>query len=293
MRDTPPVDIAVVGAGRVGTAVAVLLARAGHRIVGVAGGPGTLKRAATFLPGVPVGRVGDVAGSAEVVLIATPDDAIATACDEIVAAGVAGPGRSVGHLSGATGLSALASAEASGASVFCLHPLQTCPSVEAAIERLPGAGFAVTARSDQVGSLVERLARDLGGVPFRLDDDMKPLYHAAAVLASNALVALADAAQRILGTAGVSDPAAMLAPLQRATLDNLDASSAGDALTGPALRGDASTVEGNLRALADHAPDAVAAYVACSRLALDLATRVGRLDAAGRARVDEVLDRWS
>jgi predicted short-subunit dehydrogenase-like oxidoreductase (DUF2520 family) len=82
-------------------------------------------------------------------------------------------------------------------------------------------------------------------------------------------------------------------PLQRSTLDNLARLGPGAALTGPAVRGDAGTIERNLEALANAAPDAVPAYVALARIALDLAVRAGRLDAEARARVDEVLARWT
>jgi predicted short-subunit dehydrogenase-like oxidoreductase (DUF2520 family) len=292
MRQTAPMDVAVVGAGRVGTALAVLLRRAGYRIVGLAGGAGTPARAAAYLPGVPVVDGPAAARSAEVVLIGTPDAAISAACADLAAAGALGPGRLVGHLSGATGLDALAAARASGSSVFCLHPLQTCPTVDLALARLPGSGFAITAADDRVAAIAEALARDAGGVPFRLDDARKPAYHAAAVLTSNALVALTDLATRLLAASGVDDPARVLAPLERATVENLATMSAGDALTGPALRGDAPTVEGNLRALAEILPEAVVTYVVLTDRMLDLAARAGRIDDAARARVEEVLARW-
>lgn len=285
-------DVAVIGAGRVGTAIAVLLSRAGHRMVGLAGGPGTAARAALHLPGVPVLEAPSAARAAEIVLIGTPDSAIADACAGLAASGVLGPDHMVGHLSGATGLSALHSAREEGASIFCLHPLQTCPTVELAIERLPGSGFAVTAEDDRVTGIAERLARDAGGVPFRLADDAKPAYHAAAVFASNALVALTDIAVRLLSASGVEDPMGVLAPLQRATVENLATTSAAEALTGPALRGDADTVEENLRALSAILPDAVAAYVVLSDRMLDLASRSGRIAGGDRARVEEVLARW-
>ncbi|MGH2527167.1 MAG: NAD(P)-binding domain-containing protein, partial [Actinomycetota bacterium] len=80
-------DIAVLGAGRVGTALAVLWSRAGHRIVAVAGGHETRERAATHLPGVPVLDPAEAAEDAEVVVIATPDASIAEVCEQIARAG--------------------------------------------------------------------------------------------------------------------------------------------------------------------------------------------------------------
>jgi predicted short-subunit dehydrogenase-like oxidoreductase (DUF2520 family) len=93
--------------------------------------------------------------------------------------------------------------------------------------------------------------------------------------------------------AGIDDAAAALMPLVLATVENVDRLGAGTALTGPAVRGDAGTVAGNLEALARSAPDAVAAYVAMAQEALTLATETGRLSEEGRARVEEVLARWT
>ena len=90
--------------------------------------------------------------------------------------------------------------------------------------------------------MAERIADDLLGEPFRLSDDLRPLYHAAAVFASNYLVAITAVAERLFAAAGVPDPGAAMAPLQQATLDNMRDSARREALTGPAARGDAGTV---------------------------------------------------
>jgi len=284
------VDISVVGAGRVGTALAVLWQRAGHRIVAVAGGASTAGRAAAHLPGVPVLENAPAAHGAEVVMIATPDAAIANACAQIAPAlerGVA-----VIHASGATGLDVLEEAAAVGARVLSLHPLQTCPTVEAAVERIPGAAFAVTAADEEGFALGEALALDAGGHPFRLADEAKPLYHAAAVFASNYLVTVTALAEVLEREAGVPDPLVALAPLQAATLSNVLRVGPAAALTGPAVRGDAATVLRNLEALAAHVPEAVRPYVVLADLALGLAEHAGRLPAEGREAVEEALARW-
>lgn len=283
--------VAVVGAGRVGTAIAVLLRRAGHPIVGVTGGAATRARAATHLPGVPVLDPVEAVAAAELVVVAVPDDAVAD-----VVAGFARscrPGAWILHCSGALGLSALDAAVATGSRRLALHPLQTFPDVERAIEELPGCAAAVTADDEDGYATGERLAADLGARPFRLSDEARPLYHAAAVLASNHVVALSALAARAFDLAGVSDPSATMLPLQRATVDNVARLGPEAALTGPAVRGDAGTVARNLEALAAGLPEAVEPYVVLSRAALDLAVAAGRLDAGRRASVEEVLDRWS
>src|ERR687891_96422 len=163
-------DIAVLGAGRVGTALAVLWSRAGHRIVAVAGGPETRERAAAYLPGIPMLDSVEASQDAEVVVIATPDATIAELCERIARAGSIRSGSSVAHVSGATGLDALDAATTIGTTTFSIHPLQTIPSVEAGVDRIPGAGFAITATSEKGDALGHRLAEEAGGRPFRLGD---------------------------------------------------------------------------------------------------------------------------
>jgi predicted short-subunit dehydrogenase-like oxidoreductase (DUF2520 family) len=285
-------DIALVGAGRVGTAVAVLLGRAGHSIVGAAGRQGSRARAEKFLPGVPFLPAADAARAAEAVILGVPDDVIASVCADVAAGDAFRGGQLVAHLSGAAPLLALGSARAAGALVLSLHPVQTFPDVEAGIERLPGSAVAVTAWEEEAFRAGERLAGDVGGRPFRISEERKALYHAAAVFCSNYLVAVEGLAERLFRAAGVEDPMEVFGPLARATLDNVLRAGPEDALTGPVARGDAGTIRRNLDALSTHAPDAVAAYVALARASLALADRSGRLSAEGRARVLEVLDRW-
>ena len=237
-----------------------------------------------MLPAVEAASVG------EVVLLAVPDDAITQVCEEMAPS--FGRGRAVAHVSGSVGLGALDAASSAGARTLSIHPLQTCPSVEAALERIPGCAIAVTARDEAGYALGERIAADVGGRPFRLDDGAKPLYHAAAVFASNFFVAMTAVGMDLLRGAGIDEPFAKLAPLQRATLENLESMGPDAALTGPAVRGDQGTVARHLQALATAAPQAIPAYIALTDVALEIGARSGRLSAEDRALVEEVLARW-
>jgi predicted short-subunit dehydrogenase-like oxidoreductase (DUF2520 family) len=286
-------DVAVIGAGRVGTAFGVRLRRAGHRIVAVAGRSETAARVRSHLPAVPVLSPADAARRAEVALIATPDDAIVSTCEAIVAEGGVTTGSVVAHVSGATSLDALRAAEELGATVLSVHPLQTLPDVETAIERLVGCPIAVTARTPAGAALGERLALDVGGRPFALEDGAKALYHAAAVFASNYLVAVTALARDAGVAAALEDPVGLLGPLQATTLENLAAMGPERALTGPVVRGDAGTVARHLEALTAAVPAAVGPYVALARSAIDVAERSGRLRPEGRAAVEEVLRGWT
>ncbi len=284
-------NVAVIGAGTVGTAVAVLLERAGHRIVGISGRANTRDRASSYLPGVPLLEAAAAAAAADLVVIGTPDDVIEQTAEALAAAAAVGPGTSVTHLSGSLGLDVLTAAREAGARILAVHPLQTFPDVDSALERLPGCWIAITAEDEDGNVLGEELADDLQGIPFQLADELRPVYHAAAVFASNYLVTTSAIAATLFDIAGV--PAEAMWPLQRASIDHMEHLGPADALTGPAVRGDAGTVRRNLDALERFAPELVISYVVMARATLDLAERSGRLQPGSRGAVEDVLDAWS
>lgn len=217
-------SIAIVGAGRLGTALTAALRAAGYVVLG------------------PLGRGADARG-ATAVLLCVPDGEIAAA-----AAAVA-HGPLVGHCSGATGLEPLAPHEA-----FSLHPLMTVP-VGATGDMLAGAGCAVDGATPRALAAAEALAAALGMRATRVEDDDRAAYHAAASIASNFLVTLEGAAERLAATAGVDR--ALLAPLVRAAVENWASRGAEDALTGPIARGDEETVARQRAAVAERTPDLV------------------------------------
>jgi predicted short-subunit dehydrogenase-like oxidoreductase (DUF2520 family) len=210
-------SIAIVGAGRLGTALAAAL-----------GASSALGRGAN-----PRG--------ASAVLLCVPDAEIAAAA----AAVERGP--LVGHCSGATGLEVLAPHEA-----FSLHPLMTVPA-GARPGVLAGAGCAVDGSTPRALATAEALAARLGMLATRLAGEDRAAYHAAASIASNFLVTLEGAAERLAATAGVER--ALLAPLVRAAVENWAARGAEEALTGPIARGDEATVARQREAVAERTPD--------------------------------------
>ena len=216
--------------------------------------------------------------AAVAVLLAVPDDAI-----EAVAARRAWrPGMLAVHHSGAHGLEVLDAAAAAGAEVACLHPLQTFP--DRANGSVEGVACAVTAAAS--ADRARQLARDLGMAPFDLAAEAKPLYHAAAVAASNYLTAVEYLAERLFAAAGV--PGAPFWALAEASLRAARDLGPAASLTGPVVRGDAGTLARNRRAVREAAPDLEEAYVALARLALRAA--VERSDAVDRTAVALVLD---
>jgi len=285
----------MIGAGRVGMALAVLLERAHHRVIAATGGEATRERVGKYLKFttfVPAEEAVRAARQAKVVVIGVPDDHIAEVCSSLAEHRAFRPAQHVLHLSGAAGLDTLQPAADAGSGILSLHPLQTFPDVETGIARFPGSAIAVTAKAPEQFEFGERLALDVGGRPFRLSDEVKPLYHAAAVFCSNYLVVVEGVAEHLFRLAGLQEPLELFAPLARSALETTLTRGPAEALTGPAARGDAGTIERNLRALEEHAPEARPAYVALARMAAEMGLDAGRLTEEGRKQIEEVLDRW-
>jgi predicted short-subunit dehydrogenase-like oxidoreductase (DUF2520 family) len=227
---TDPSRIGVVGAGRLGTALAAALRESGCEVDG------------------PAGR-GEVPRG-EAIVLCVPDSEIGAA-----AARVAGAAPLVGHTSGATPLAALEPARAAGAAVFGLHPLQTFTGAGDR-DRFAGAGCAVAGSTPEALAAAAALARRLGMRPFELPEEGRAAYHAAASIASNFLVTVEAAAEEAAAGAGLeaAEARALLAPLVRASVENWAALGPERALTGPVARGDEATVAAQRAALEESAP---------------------------------------
>ncbi len=213
--------VAIVGAGRLGTALVDTLRAAGTQV------DGPLRRGEAPPP------------RASVVLLCVPDQAISEAAAEIPA------GPLVGHCSGATDLTVLGDHLA-----FSLHPLMTVPA-----QGSPDFANVACAVSGHPIGLA--LARQLGMRPIEIADADRAAYHAAAAMASNFLVTLEDAAARLGATAGLSRED--LLPLVRASVENW-AQLGPDALTGPIMRGDVDTIAKHRKALAERTADLLNVY---------------------------------
>jgi predicted short-subunit dehydrogenase-like oxidoreductase (DUF2520 family) len=187
------------------------------------------------------------------------------------AATVAGAAPFVGHVSGATPLSALVAARAE---TFGLHPLQTFAPPPASVE-LAGAGCAVSGSSPAALAVAVELARRLGMEPFEIDDEGRAAYHAAASIASNFLVTLQAAAERVAASAGLEaeEARSLLAPLVRRTVENWAALGPERALTGPVARGDEDTVRAQRAAVEEAAPELLALFDALLSETRSLAAR--------------------
>lgn len=281
-------NVGVVGAGRVGTALAAALAQAGHRVTAVSAvSDASLRRAERALPGVPVRRPHEVLAVADLALLTVPDDALAGLVAGLAATGAPVEGRLIAHTSGRHGTAVLAPAVARGGLPLALHPVMTFTGRGDDLDRLRGVRFGVTA-PDAVRPAAEALVIEMGGEPVVIEEESRGLYHAALASASNHLVTLVAQSADLLRLAGVADPALMLGPLLTAALDN--ALRLGDAgLTGPVARADADTLVCHIEALRRASPEALPAYLALARLTADRALAAGVLGAPAAQRLLDVL----
>ena len=271
--------LAIVGAGRVGRALGRRLRELGWKIgVVVTRSEASARRAVRFIgAGKPNGGLTRNVLMSNVILIATPDDAVSEVAREL--ARIGGEelrGRVVLHNSGAQDSRALAPLKECGASVGSMHPLQTFSGV--GVPDLAGKVFAVEGDLLAVRA-ARQIARALGGSPVRIGSGKKVLYHAAAALAAGHVLALVEAATQLFISLGMKrgEATRALLPLTRQVLDNFERVGPRAAWTGPLARGDYKTVESHLRALHDSREEVALAYESLNRLA----ARVLAQDAAG------------
>lgn len=271
------IEIGFIGAGTVGTALAVRLREKGYPVVAVASRTfASAERLAAMVDGCrayPELQAG--ADAAELVFVTTPDDAIAPVVSQLKWH----QGQKVVHCSGAASLDILEPAREAGAQVGGFHPLQTFASVAYAIENIPGSTFALEAEEPLLSTLKE-MATALEGNWVKLEAGDKVLYHAAAVFACNYLVTLVKQATDLWEVFGISTPEATqaLLPLLRGTITNLSNIGLPHCLTGPIARGDLGTIKKHLAALEKAAPSLLSAYRELGLQTIPIALAKGKID---------------
>ena len=279
-----------IGAGTVGTALAVRLSGRGYPVVAVSSrSQASAENLAQAVDGCRVFASNQaVADAAELVFITTPDGAIASVVSEIQWH----PGQSVVHCSGADSTDLLKSAKKMGAHVGVLHPLQTFAGVSQAIENMPGSTFALEAEEPLLKTLKD-IAAALGGSWIELKASDKVAYHAAAVIACNYLVTLVKLATDLWQTFSIPPQQATqaLLPLVRGTVNNIDALGIPQCLTGPIARGDTGTIEKHLQALAEVAPALLSTYKELGLQTIPIALAIGRINQQQAGALEKILKR--
>ncbi|HLA12443.1 MAG TPA: DUF2520 domain-containing protein [Pyrinomonadaceae bacterium] len=282
----------IIGAGRLGTALALALQSNGHQIASVVNrtrkgaarairvlGSAVLPLTAESLSDLP---------PADVVLITTPDDEIRGAAQALSRLSLERR-RTVLHSSGALSSEILLPLGKSGSHIGSLHPLVSISEPRAGAIALKGCFYCIEGDRPAT-AIARRIVRELGGRHFSVKTDKKALYHAAAVMSSGHVVALLDLAMEMLVRCGLTKAEArkVLVPLVQSTLNNLLATDSERSLTGTFSRGDRSTVKEHLKALGSARSEvALAAYRVLGRHSLTLAKR--RRKGTERGYLEELL----
>lgn len=269
-------SLTIIGAGKVGKALGRLWALNDTFIIHdvLARSANSAQMAVDFIgAGVAVDSYATLR-PADVYMIATPDDQIAASCAALVATGILVEGNIVFHCSGALASGVLNAASPCGASIASTHPIRSFAIPAQVVKHF--AGTYCGAEGDPLALDILRDAfAAIGAEWVVIDRDLKILYHAAAVMASNYLVTLLDLAQQTYIKAGIAPDQALqlMGPLVRETVDNVFRYGPAKALTGPIARGDMQTVERQSKALQASNPQHAQLYDQMVGLTIELAKR--------------------
>jgi predicted short-subunit dehydrogenase-like oxidoreductase (DUF2520 family) len=280
-----PGSLSIIGAGRVGRALGRRLRELGWTIGAVVTRSETSARKVVRFIGAGHAHafLTRQVVAAQVILVTTPDRSLAEVAEELARIGAEElRGKVVLHSSGALSSRVLDPVKKCGAAVGSMHPLQTFSGV--GIPPLEGKVFAIEGDTLAV-RMARQIARALGAVPVHIDGAKKPLYHAAGALAAGNVLALMEAATRLMTAAGMKRREAMraLLPLTRQVLENFERLGPRAAWTGPLSRGDYGVVAAHMEAVKDFPPEFAETYqavncLAARVLAQDSAAMLAELD---------------
>lgn len=287
---------ALIGPGRVGSAIARALFEKGYQPVAVIGRTlETSQEACCFIGCDPhlATTALQRANSADLILLAVPDDHIAMVATQLHQSDIPAAGSTLIHFSGVHPAAIMCHSKGQ-ASVFSLHPLLPFADRQQAFERLRLAPY-IGEGDELARPVAAALCTALGGRLESIPTLKKPLYHAAACLASNYLVTLLATAATLLQQCDIERNHAetLLLPLLRATLDNVAVGGTQQGLTGPIVRGDLGTINAHLLALQQHQPELLDLYCLLGHRTALLAQDSGRLKVAASKAIINLLDQNS
>lgn len=235
----------IIGAGIVGTALAVRLEEAGYQCLGVeTRSTSSYERFCRYLNKKRI-PLEEWVPEADLIFITTQDGMIRSAAENLAERKLYKTGQIWIHCSGSQKAQILKKSLVLPIKTLSMHPLQTFADVDQALKLLPGTHFGLEGEAVEEGV---QIVQALGGIPHLLDPEKKPFYHAGSVMVSNYIVALAGMAVQLFNLAGIPKEAALqsLIPLMQGTLRNLDTVGLPQALTGPIARGDSEVVRSHL-----------------------------------------------
>lgn len=280
--------VAVLGAGRLGSSLAIALDKAGYTVAAITSRQPTHREwlNSHITTGIVVENVQTAVNVANIVFITGPDAYIEKICSGVKWRSH----QAVIHCAGAMSLAPLDTARVAGAQTGGFHPLQTFPTIDS-YERLQDVSFAIESASPELLGWLRILAEDLGGSAFQIESSQRAAYHASAVMACGLLSGLTGLSAEMWEPLGIGRREALrrLIPLLRATVDALDEKGLPHAITGPFVRGDIETITMHLEATANKSIGIRNAYAALALASLHIAKEQGGLSDSGFEGIKSLL----
>ncbi|WP_408955457.1 Rossmann-like and DUF2520 domain-containing protein [Natroniella sp. ANB-PHB2] len=286
--------IVIIGAGKVGQSFGYLLAQQGYQILGFISKTLSSAQAGVELigEGIATTEYEEIILEADLIIISTPDQIISEVSKQLAELNLVTEGSCLIHLSGAL-TSEVLTGEGEGQEYgkLSLHPLQSVADVENGITNLPEAFFTI--EGDQLGVKVgEAILTDLEVEYEVISQQAKPLYHAAACVASNYLVAIVNLALEMNQQVGIAQQQALraLLPLIKGSINNIESLGPISALTGPISRGDNSVIEEHLDAFENFLPERSELYCKLGNYTTKIAEQKGSITEADKVELIKILE---
>ncbi|MGF7429854.1 DUF2520 domain-containing protein [Thermoanaerobacterium thermosaccharolyticum] len=244
--------IGFIGAGKVGTSLGILLSNSSIKVSGyLSRNLSSSLKASSLTNSNAFSKYEDIIIASDVIIISTKDDCIKSIVEEILKHKSTINNKIFVHLSGSISIDVLKPLKEYGHTMV-MHPVQTCPSIEAAVSLLPESYFTIEGDDIAINAGIN-IVKAIGAKPIVIDGINKPLYHASCVVASNYLVTLIKAANELLKASDfpIEKYPDMLLPLIRGTLKNIDESGCDASLSGPIARYDIDTIKKHIENIKD------------------------------------------
>ena len=277
----------IIGAGVVGTTLAILLKNAGYKFIGVnTRSDKSFERFCSYLPAKRL-QLDELAEKADILFITTHDNAISEVALSLSLGMRIKSGQIWTHCSGSLRSDIMSQDRRLPVGYLSLHPLQAFANIDNALVLMPGTHFGIEGDSTETEQMGMEIVKVLGGIPHRIDPSQKTLYHAGAVVASNYLVSLVFLAVKLFRLAGINKEDALqsLLPLMAGSYHNIQKVGLPQALTGPIARGDVEVVRKHLQEVPSELVDV---YQGLGRLALEIG--IEKSEISGGKYKEEVLD---
>jgi len=283
-------SIALIGPGRVGSAICKRLLLAGYPLTAVIGRDNERAKEACNFIGCHTAVASTKlfnSTTAKIILLAVPDDQIEPIAQQLQADKKLSPQTLLIHFSGLYPATIMAQ-NSSNATLLSLHPLLPFANCQIAFDKLTQCPCALESEDPDALVLGEQLVEAIGGTHFIITSDKKGLYHSAACIASNYLITLLDAAQELLIKCGIErdQVSTLLLPLVQASLENMHQLGSEQGLTGPIVRGDVGTVAKHIDALQSNAPELLPLYLQMGKITTALSQKSDRLDATIATKIN-------